>query len=172
MKVEIRPYREGDEALLFEAASESVAEVEPWLPWCHENYTQDEAREWIAIQCLSFAEKREFQFVVLDEAGQYLGGCGINRIDAEHRFANLGYWIRSSRTRSGAASAATKLVAEWSFEHTSIERLEIVVATGNVASARVAEKAGAHFEGILRERLCIAGTQHDARMYAIVRSSA
>src|SRR5438309_1190355 len=42
----IRPYQIGDAPLLFEAATESVAEVYRWLPWCHPGYSigESEAR--------------------------------------------------------------------------------------------------------------------------------
>ena len=168
----IRPYAVGDERLLFEAAIESVQEVNPWLPWCHANYTLGEARDWIAVQEKNRRENREFHFAALDETGRYVGGCGINRIDPEHRFANLGYWVRSSATGRGVATEAARLTAAWAFEHTRLDRLELVVATQNRASARVAEKLGARLEGMLRSRLQIHGEPHDAYLYSIVQPRA
>ena len=44
----LRPYRAGDAELLYEAVRESIAEVSRWLPWCHENYSIAESREFIA----------------------------------------------------------------------------------------------------------------------------
>jgi hypothetical protein len=35
----IRTLRQEDVSPLYEAARESIAEVSPWLPWCHENYS-------------------------------------------------------------------------------------------------------------------------------------
>ena len=48
-------------------------------------------------------------------------------------------------------------------------RIEVLVAVGNVASRRVAEKSGAVYEGTLRSRLLVHGTRHDAAMYAFIR---
>lgn len=81
---------------------------------------------------------------------------------------NLGYWVRTSRTRSGVASAATRLIARFGFLSLGLQRLEIVVAVGNQASERVAEKAGATREGVLRKRLLIHGQPHDAVLYSLV----
>lgn len=39
----IRPYREPDAPLLYAAVRESIPEVSPWLPWCHENYSIEES---------------------------------------------------------------------------------------------------------------------------------
>ena len=47
----------------------------------------------------------------------------------------------------------------------------MLIAVGNVASRRVAEKAGAVYEGTMRSRLQVHGTRHDAAMYAFVRLS-
>jgi RimJ/RimL family protein N-acetyltransferase len=47
-------------------------------------------------------------------------------------------------------------------------RAEIVVETGNVASRRAAEKAGARFECVARNRLFKRGGWVDAAMYALV----
>jgi len=73
-------------------------------------------------------------------------------------------------TRRGIASEAVRLVREWAFEHTDLVRLEVVVAVENLASQRVAEKAGAFREGILRSRLMLQGSTHDAVMYSFSRT--
>jgi ribosomal-protein-serine acetyltransferase len=46
----------------------------------------------------------------------------------------------------------------------------VIVSTRNVASLRVAEKAGAVREGVLKNRLLLAGEWHDAVMHAFVRA--
>jgi RimJ/RimL family protein N-acetyltransferase len=46
-------------------------------------------------------------------------------------------------------------------------RIEIVVATGNAASIRVAEKLGAQQEGILRNRITVGNRTHDAVMFSL-----
>jgi RimJ/RimL family protein N-acetyltransferase len=44
-----------------------------------------------------------------------------------------------------------------------------VIAAGNLASQRVAEKAGATREGILRGRLILHDVAHDAVMFSLTR---
>src|SRR3990172_4536404 len=100
--------------------------------------------------------------------GSYLGGCGLNGI-GEYKFANLGYWVRTSRTKQGVATAATLLLARFGFDELKLNRIEIVVATGNYASQRVAEKAGATREGVLRNRLILKGKPVvDAVMFSLI----
>ena len=73
----------------------------------------------------------------------FLGRVGLDRIDREQRTANVGYWVRTGCTRQGIATAAVRLVARLAFEDLDLERLEFVIGVDNVASRRVAEKAGA-----------------------------
>jgi RimJ/RimL family protein N-acetyltransferase len=78
---------------------------------------------------------------------------------------------RTDRTGRGLATAATRLVAHQGLIELGFQRLEIVMAVDNVASRRVAERAGATFEGTLRARLCLHGQYHHAHMYSIVSPS-
>jgi RimJ/RimL family protein N-acetyltransferase len=48
-------------------------------------------------------------------------------------------------------------------------RVELLTIDGNVASQRVAERLGAVFEGVLRDRLWLRGKAYPARLYSIVR---
>lgn len=166
----VRRYEEADVAALFEAATESVTEVGPWLPWCHAGYARDEAETWVKRQIERWNEAAEYQFAILSPSGRYLGGCGINDVNVDHRYANLGYWVRSSECGTGVAPAAVRAVRDWAFANTNLERLEIVVAIGNTKSERVAEKAGAVREGTLRARLYLDGRPHDVSMFSITRS--
>ena len=165
----IRLYQQGDAEHLRVAACESVAEVSPWLGWCHPRYSLDEAREWIAAQQELAKQGQAFAFAIWRE-GEYLGGCGINQINRANRFANLGYWVRSSAMGRGMAPAAVRLVAEYAFRETDLIRLEIVCAIGNIRSQRVAEKSGALREGVLRNRLVLPSGPSDAVMFSLLKS--
>ena len=164
----IRLYQPGDAEHLHAAARESVAEVFPWLGWCHPQYSIDEAREWVSAQEALAKQGSEYAFGIWSE-GRYLGGCGINQISKANRFANLGYWVRSSAMGRGVAPAAARLVAEHAFRETDLIRLEIVCAVGNLRSQRVAEKVGAVREGVLRNRLLLPSGPSDAVMFSLVR---
>ena len=154
---------------MWEAARESCTEVFRWLPWCHPQYSMAEAEEWIRSRPPLAAEGREYSFAIVGEDGRFLGGCGLNQINRIHRFANLGYWVRTSATGRGVATTAVRQVADFAFQDTDLVRLEIVCAVGNERSQRVAERAGAIREGVLRHRLLVHGQPVDAVMYGLVR---
>lgn len=165
----LRPYAATDAGALFEAARESIAEVYPWLPWCHPDYSLAEAEQWARSRA-ELASGEEYNFVILGSGDRFLGGCGLNQINRSHKFANLGYWVRSSATGQGIATKVVRLLEQFAFERTDLVRLEIICAAGNERSQRVAERAGAHREGVLRSRLLLHGRAVDAVMYSLVRS--
>ena len=167
--VAIRCYAPRDAAALCEAARESIEDVYPWLEWCHPGYEISESRAWIRHCRRSWEAEEEYQFVIVGPGDAYLGGCGLNRIERDHRTANLGYWVRSSATGRGVATAAARQVALFAFEATELNRLEILTAVENRASQKVAERLGAIREGVAGSRLCLHGKMHDAVQYAIVR---
>jgi len=159
----------GDGEPILEAVRETLPELCRWMTWCHPGYSEADALRWISSQAQARESGSAFEFLIVGGSGRLLGVCGINAINHENRFANLGYWVRTSESRRGVAVNAVKLLASWVFEHTNLQRLEIVTAVGNDASQRVAEKAGALREGTLRSRLCIHGAYHDAVMHSIIR---
>ncbi len=167
--VMIRPYKKEDAEDLYLAARESIYEVHPWLPWCHPDYSRKESEQWIARCDEAWKKGVEFHFVITHTAtGRFLGGVGINQINITHRYANLGYWVRSSETGKGVTTAAAILAARFGFQKLNLGRIEILVARENKASLRVAEKTGARREGVLRNRLIVNDHVMDAVLYALI----
>lgn len=77
----VRPYRPEDAQQLHAAALESAADVHPWMGWCHERYSIDEAHDWIAGALESARQGTAYEFAIFDQTDRYLGGCGINFIN-------------------------------------------------------------------------------------------
>jgi RimJ/RimL family protein N-acetyltransferase len=162
----IRRYQEQDIRRLYEAARESITEVYPWMHWCHPDYSLEESSSFVKSQGERWEERREYNLLIFEVGtGAFVGGVGVNQINRPKLFGNLGYWVRTGSVGRGAATSATMLAARFAFEELGLERIEIVVAVGNTASQRVAEKSGATREGVLRRRL----NPHDAVMYSLLR---
>ena len=165
----VRPWQPDDADALFAAASESIETVGRWLPWCREGYARDDSVAWIAHAQASWQLEELFAFAIVDEAdGSVAGGVGLNQFNRQHRSANLGYWVRQSRQGQGIAPRAVPAVARFGFEALGLVRVEIVAAEGNLASRRCAEKAGARFEGIGRQRLVMGEEVLDAAVYSLI----
>jgi RimJ/RimL family protein N-acetyltransferase len=170
-RILVRPCNPGDAETIYTAVRESITELTRWAPWCPPDYSMSLCRSWLESRAAAWARREEFDFLVLDAGDNcLLGGCGLYDINRIHNFANLGYWVRTSRAGQGVATAAVQLVAQFGFATLSFTRLEIVAAVGNLASQRVAEKAGAVREGVERNRHIVNGRILDAVMFSLIPS--
>ncbi len=175
----LRKYEIDFVPLLFEAAIESKGgEFTRWMPWCHENYAIEETREFIEKTVENWKnaddvwrENMQFGYAIFDaKTEKFLGGIGLNQPNAQYKFFNLGYWVRTSEQNRGIASEATRALATAAFEDLpELNRIEILSALENIPSQKAAEKSGASREGVLRKRLITGGRIHDAVMFSFVR---
>ncbi len=164
----LRPPRPDDAPALTGAVRASLAELHPWMDWATEAYDEAVASRWLEIVQTAWEHASAFHFAVTDaKTGEYIGGCGIDGVNRKYRFCNLGYWVRTSRTKQGIASRAARLAARFAFETVGLVRAEIVTASGNLASQGAARKAGAHYEGILLNRMVVRTDVYDAAMYSL-----
>jgi RimJ/RimL family protein N-acetyltransferase len=165
----LRPFRSDDAIPLYQAVRESLTELKPWMSWAHDAYLQADAADFIRITRARWEEKTLFAFAIIDsKTGDVLGGCSLSHKHPIFHYCNLGYWVRTSRHGEGIAGCAAKLASRYGFEHGGIIRAEVVIAVGNDKSIRVAEKIGAHYEGILLNRMVVGKSIIDAHMYSII----
>ncbi len=150
------------------AAACSDPEIARWVP-VPVPYTPADARMFLEIVADGWARDDELVFAIEERAGGTLAGMiGLHPGSAVGR-ASVGYWLAPGARGRGLATRAVRLVADWAFEDSRLERLELMTLVGNDASGRVALRAGFRREGILRRYLPFRGATVDAVMYAMVR---
>jgi ribosomal-protein-serine acetyltransferase len=165
----LRPFQFEDSGDLYRAVHESMEDLRPWMSWAHDGYSQSDALNYITVARAQWGEGSMFCFAVIDaKSGAFSGTCSLSHIHPVYFYCNLGYWVRSSRRGRGLAGMATRLAACFAFEELLLARVEEVVAVGNAPSLTVAEKIGAHREGILRNRIIVGRNIHDAVMFSFI----
>lgn len=167
--IAIRTYQPSDVHTYFEAARESIAEVSPHLPWLHQEYSIEETQMWIGKTVPKLWEqRREYHFVITEVAtGSILGACGLDQVNWVDQTANLGYWVRTSRTREGVATAASKLLVRFGFEQLQLKRIDVVTSINNIPSARVAEKLNLSEKKSVKDRSSIEGGGSDTIVFSL-----
>lgn len=169
--VALRRFHPRDADAFHAAVTESLPDLIPWMSWAHPAYGRGDAAEYIRLVTEGWEAGRYYGFAITDaHDGTMLGAASLSHVHPVYNFCNLGYWIRSSRRGNGLASRAARLAAKFGFEQLGLLRVEIVVAVENAASLKVAEKSGAHREGVLRSRMTIRDEVHDAVMFSFIRS--
>jgi RimJ/RimL family protein N-acetyltransferase len=168
-RVELRPLQTRDLGAPLAAIEESKEVVGRWMGWCHPGFSEKDAADWIGSVAEGWAGGTAHEFGAFDaSSGELLGCAGINQLNRVNNFGNIGYWVRTSRSRRGIATAIVRLLAAHGMRDVGLTRIEIVVRVENLASRRVAEKAGARLEGTCRNRLMYRDRPYDAVMYSLV----
>lgn len=90
-----------------------------------------------------------------------IGGCGLRRIDARARTANLGIWIAKGSWDRGYGTDATRVMCRFAFRHMGLQRIQLDVFETNPRAVRAYEKVGFKEEGRLRRAHFVGGRHVD-----------
>lgn len=132
-------------------------------------YTESDARDFIAATQEDFSSGSGLRLgIVLRASDTLCGGVGL-RIEADHRRAELGYWIGVPYWGNGYATEAARAVVKYGFETLGLHRIFASHFANNPASARVLRKIGMRHEGSLRAHILKWGEFLDLEMYGMVR---
>jgi RimJ/RimL family protein N-acetyltransferase len=114
----------------------------------------------------------DVELVIADAARtEPLGVVSLRIAEGDPGLAAVGYWLRPEARGRGAATVAVRLVARWAFDELAVQRLELTTTPENVASQRVAERAGFMREGVLRGLTAMKnGGRRDAVMFSLLPS--
>lgn len=83
---------------------------------------------------------------------------------------NIGITLNPEWRGQGFGTRAQRMLAEYLFETTVVERIEASTDVENAAERRSLEKAGFTFEGVLRRAQFRGGTWRDLALFSLVRS--
>lgn len=84
---------------------------------------------------------RDAQFTIVSQLKAGLLGSIALHVP-EDSPASVGYWLASDARGRGIATEAVRLILGWAFDTIGLARVELYAQKGNVASQRVAERAG------------------------------
>ncbi|MVO99536.1 GNAT family N-acetyltransferase [Paenibacillus lutrae] len=105
------------------------------------------------------------------QTGKLIGTCGFVHWNIAHSKAELGYALSGKFWNQGFMSEVTRRIIQFGFEKMALVRIEARCHLENRGSARVMEKSGMEFEGILRKHIFTKGEYQDVNMYSIIRNN-
>lgn len=128
------------------------------------------ARTWLSLYEAGWREGGRAGFAIHDrETDEFLGFAAYVALDAEAAEGEIGYVLAPAGRGRGAATRAVDLLVAWGFGALGLERIELVITEGNVASERVAERTGFVREGVLRSKHFKERVRIDAGIWARLR---
>ncbi len=143
----LRPPCQRDLAAVVAACQDP--EIPRFIPYVPLPYRQQDGKTWLAEVERKWQGSDERTFAIVDqESNRFLGAVSIRLRDG----GSIGYWLSREARSQGVMSEAVGAVVEWARAEHGIERLCILAHPDNVASQRVAEKAGFTRTGITTHR--------------------
>jgi ribosomal-protein-serine acetyltransferase len=156
--VTLRRYRAEDADALFQAVTESLDHLRPWLPWAAD-YSRESAEEFLAGSVKDWDEGTAYNYAILIAipGGSALAGRALaGRALADRALAGgiglmtrcgpggleIGYWVHRAYTGRGLATAATAALVRQAFGLPGVDWVEIVHDELNVASGQIPRKLG------------------------------
>lgn len=162
----LRPWRDSDIPALVEACQDP--EISRWTR-VPSPYGSADARHYVQQRHDALHTGALAPYAVIDSAhDRLLGSISLMRFVWEHRRAEVGYWLAREARGTGHAVRALRLLCRWGFETLGLERIELLAATGNVPSQRVAERAGFTREALLRSYFAHMQKRHDMIGYGLL----
>jgi RimJ/RimL family protein N-acetyltransferase len=159
----LRPWRADDVDAAFEALVDPDTTL--WnAGWVR---TREDAAYWLERR-LEWTLDEHVSWAVEDAGSAVLvGSVSLHSIDRDQNDAEIGYWTVPAARGRGVAARAVDAACRWGFGALPIDRIELCHAVENVASGRVAEKAGFTYEGHLRRSYRYGdGLKHDELLWA------
>ena len=139
------------EVMRFGSGAQSREWVEGWLRGCLERYHQT----W------GFG-----QYAVVERSSRkVIGYCGLSYfpdLDGQAEI-EIGYRLARAAWGQGYATEAARAVRDLAFQTLGIQRLIAMIDPANIASIRVAEKIGMHYE----KDILLEGYSHPDRVYGM-----
>jgi RimJ/RimL family protein N-acetyltransferase len=161
--ISLRPFTEADVPAITAACQDPDIPRRTLVP---SPYSEDDARAWVRSMHRGRERGDLWNFAIADtESGELLGSIGIRLVDAN---GQIGYWVKREARGRGVATRALRLVSRWGLETLGLARLQLLTEPDNVASQRVAERAGFTREALLRSYMELKGRRADAFMYALL----
>ena len=105
-------------------------------------------------------------FAAVAPDGAFLGVALAPRIDAEAREMELGYLVAPAARGRGVGTEMLRQLTSWALTEREALRVSLVIDVANVASQRVAARAGYTLEGVLRSTYVKQGLRADVQVWS------
>jgi RimJ/RimL family protein N-acetyltransferase len=166
--VRLRPVAEEDLPLLYRLSSDPVGAGEhEWFGWRN---PRDYPRRWAEDGLLG----DDGGVVIVERESDRLGALSWRKVPTSYgsHCWEIGVSLVPEARGLGYGTRAQRMLVEYLFAHTQVNRIQAATEITNVAEQRALEKAGFTREGVLRGCGFRDGQWRDGVLYSILRADA
>lgn len=147
----------------------SNEEVSKYVTW-ETHKTLSDTKEFVEYVLAQYENKKVALWgIEYKENGKFIGTIDFVSWSVKHHVAEIGYVLSQDYCGRGNVTEAAKEVIKFGFNNMDLVRIQARCFVENIGSARVMEKTGMSFEGIIRKGWMLENGKHqDIKMYSIL----
>jgi RimJ/RimL family protein N-acetyltransferase len=168
----VRAWRLDDAAAFAATVRASASHFHPWIGFARHLQTESDALDELRKVQAKWLLDQDYILGIFGDDGALLGGTGFHPRDGKlgEGTTEIGMWTHVDQAGRGLGTRVLAAMLAWAFTDWWWERVEWRCDTRNRASARVAEKAGMHLDGVPRRNtVALDGERCDTAVYAALR---
>jgi ribosomal-protein-alanine N-acetyltransferase len=147
----------------------SNEEVSKWVTW-DTHHTLSDTKEFVEFVRSQYENKKVAPWgIEYKENGKFIGTIDFVSWQVNHHAAEIGYVLSQDYWGKGIATEAANEVIRFGFNKMDLVRIQAKCLVENIGSARVMEKAGMSFEGIIRKGMYLKGKHQDLKIFSILK---
>jgi RimJ/RimL family protein N-acetyltransferase len=112
-------------------------------------YTREDAERFLAISAADARAGAGVALAVADLDDRLIGTVGLMNLDGAG-YGEIGYWTAAAARGRGATTRAVVLLRDWAHAALGLTTIDVLPHRDNLASQRVAERAGFTDTGEIR----------------------
>jgi ribosomal-protein-serine acetyltransferase len=159
---------------IVDAVTVSFVELHHWMIWCQTMPTRETIITFLKEDEAVFEADQRWGYSLFESAtGELVGGAGLRRASiSETDTLEIGYWVRSDRTKLGYASTAAWALVDAGFGKVPhIKKIRISMDAANAASAGVPRKLGFTFLGEVPRDIVASGHSGSSAIWELDRGA-
>jgi RimJ/RimL family protein N-acetyltransferase len=150
----LRCWSPADAPVLRAALDACDMHLRPFIPFMRdEPRTLQQTALWLRCHRSAFDQGAMYRYAVFDVAGQVLLGENMLMARVGPGGLEIGYWTHKDAVGKGFATEATMAMIRVAFDIEKAERVEIMCAPENRASAAIPARLGFTHEATLKKRM-------------------
>lgn len=130
---------------LFELTEKNREYLGEFLPWVPHVKTVEDSRKHIQETLLNREVNKVFTYGI-EQDGTVIGDISIRNLQDATLPPEIGYWLGKEYAGRGITTLATQALSQFGVDTLGLKKIIIKADPDNVASNKVAEKAGFMFE--------------------------
>lgn len=137
---------------IFEAMDQNRHHLSQYLDWIEGMETVEDETNFLQLT-LEKQARGEAALFLIYKGAQFIGMIDLHQFNKEGHFAGVGYWLIESHTGNNIMTDVLNKVCDIAFNQLKLNKLKLKAEVDNIASNKVALKAGFQLVGTFSQEI-------------------